>query len=585
MTTLIGFVLIVYLIMANSSLSRRVRELELKKSGEINKNNIGSVPASSVLDYAQSMPSMATASVAIPVVDQTPNKFVLWLKEDWLMKLGALLFIIGFGWFISYAFINNWVGPLGRISLGIMAGILIMIFGFYRMMKYPSQGAVFLGLGAGMTMLSIFAGRSIYGFFTPALAVMFDFFIAAFAAFASYKFKVGSLAQVAQVLAFVTPLLAKGETNSVFLFSYLLLVSVASLFLASVTGKRALIITGLIFVGMYSLPYIGAADGGMFYGGVYAKDASIVLNFAYVFTMLYLFSGLFAIIKKVEDASPRPESGMGLAILNGLFLFAWVYNVASPEWQSIIFAAWALVFAMSSFVAFKFSSKVIPFYAYGSVAVAFLAAATAMELEGPSLVIAFTMEALLLVLGVLMLTKDTKAVASTSVVFIAPVIMSFSNIMAYLRAVDLFTGDFLALVFIAVALIATGRILNSLQSPEKKDSKEINSGAVFVVLGTFYIGYLLWQFVHILMSQDPDIATMAVLIIYTVFGLLAYFAGLYGEDLARKTYGVVLLAFVIIRLVFVDVWNMELFGRVVTFLVIGVLLMSTAFLTKKKKHE
>jgi hypothetical protein len=35
----------------------------------------------------------------------------------------------------------------------------------------------------------------------------------------------------------------------------------------------------------------------------------------------------------------------------------------------------------------------------------------------------------------------------------------------------------------------------------------------------------------------------------------------------------------------VDVWQMALFGRVVTFLAIGVLLMSTAFLTKKKKEE
>ena len=35
----------------------------------------------------------------------------------------------------------------------------------------------------------------------------------------------------------------------------------------------------------------------------------------------------------------------------------------------------------------------------------------------------------------------------------------------------------------------------------------------------------------------------------------------------------------------VDVWDMELFGRVVTFIAIGVLLMSTAFVTRKNKHE
>ncbi len=82
-----------------------------------------------------------------------------------------------------------------------------------------------------------------------------------------------------------------------------------------------------------------------------------------------------------------------------------------------------------------------------------------------------------------------------------------------------------------------------------------------------------------------DMAVMASLIIYTIVGLIAYFAGLNGNDLARRTYGIVLLSFVVVRLIFIDVWGMELFGRVVTFLAIGVLLMSTAFVTKKKKHE
>ena len=86
------------------------------------------------------------------------------------------------------------------------------------------------------------------------------------------------------------------------------------------------------------------------------------------------------------------------------------------------------------------------------------------------------------------------------------------------------------------------------------------------------------------MSDTPDMATMTTLVIYTIFGLIAYFSGLYGDDLARRTYGIALLAFVVIRLIIVDVWQMELFGRVITFLAIGVLLMSTAFLTKKKKN-
>ncbi|MBI2631249.1 DUF2339 domain-containing protein [Candidatus Nomurabacteria bacterium] len=589
MITLLGFVLLVYLLVVHSSLSRRVSDLESRQS--ISTVRPQQSPETAVNmnlgQNVQAAVNMAGGSAShqnlqYQQYNAEPNKFFLWLKEDWLMKLGAALFIIGFGWFVSYAFINNWIGPVGRISIGIITGAIIMALGFKRMMKHPSQGAVFMALGAGMAMLTIFAGRSIYGFFTPFSAVAFDFAIVAFVSFASYKFKVRELAYLAQILAFVSPLLAAGQTNSVFLFSYLLFISAATLFLAGITGWRKLISTSLFFVGLYSLPYIFAGGSGFFFSGsIYANDAPVILNFAYLFSMLYLLSGMFTVVKKgVQDESNE----IALAVMNGVFLFLWIYNIAPKEWSSMIFAAWAVVFAFGSFAAFKFSSKLAPFYAYGSVAVAFIATATSIELRGASLVIAFAMEALLILLTVLSLTKDTKAAGKAAMLFVFPIVLSVSSITGYSNSVDLFSADFFALALMAVALISAGRILNHLEN-QTKSGNEINFGSVLIVLGTFYIGYIIWQFIHIFMKGTPDLATMATLVIFTIFGLIAYFAGLYGNDIARRTYGMVLLAFVVIRLVFIDVWDMELFGRVITFLAIGVLLMSTAFLTKKKKNE
>ncbi len=596
MEILIGVVIFIYLISSNRSLSNRLNAVEskLKSSagaGEGKTEPVNMAAAGAVLktgwDYGpENQAKLESISQSInPGLNNSqsfqapePNKFAEWLKEDWLMKLGAGLFIIGFGWFVSYAFINNWIGPVGRISIGIVAGVIIMALGFRRMMKYPSQGALFMALGAGMTMLTIFAGRSIYDFFTPASAVFFDFIIAAFVSFASYKFNIRSLAFAAQILAFLTPLLAAGKTDSVFLFSYLLFVSVATLFLAGITGWRDLISSSLIFVGFYSIPYIGS--GFLFGSSMYATDAPVILNFAYLFGILYLLSGMVAVVRKGVQ---NEKNEIFLAVLNGLFLFMWIYNVASKEFSVLIFAVWAIVFAVSSFAAFKFSSKLAPFYAYGSVAVAFIAAATAAQLNGASLTVAFTMEVLLIVSAVLMLTKDIKATCTASWLFLVPTLLSLSSVSAYANSRDLFSKDFFVLALLSLALIIAGRFITSVSKQEQKEA-ENNFGSVLVIFGTLFIGYIIWQFIHILMSTTPDIATMAALIIYTIFGLVAYFAGLYGNDMARKTYGMVLLGFVVFRLIFVDVWNMELFGRVVTFLAIGVLLMSTAFLTKKKKN-
>ena len=44
-----------------------------------------------------------------------------------------------------------------------------------------------------------------------------------------------------------------------------------------------------------------------------------------------------------------------------------------------------------------------------------------------------------------------------------------------------------------------------------------------------------------------------------------------------------MLILVILRLLFIDVWGMELPGRIATFFIVGVMLTVTAFLKKKQE--
>ena len=77
---------------------------------------------------------------------------------------------------------------------------------------------------------------------------------------------------------------------------------------------------------------------------------------------------------------------------------------------------------------------------------------------------------------------------------------------------------------------------------------------------------------------------MVALSIYTVIGIAAYLEGFKFESRALRIYGGALLLCVVGRLLVVDVWQMELTGRIITFFLIGTLLMSTAFLSHYKKR-
>jgi hypothetical protein len=201
-------------------------------------------------------------------------------------------------------------------------------------------------------------------------------------------------------------------------------------------------------------------------------------------------------------------------------------------------------------------------------------------------IIAGSIEVLILVAVVLALIKSVGAASSTLLLFIVPVILSFASMTRYLGQTELFSGDFFVFIIMALSLIIAGRLIGTAErkNPTKESSQVWKTAVIF---GTVYIWFVIWGFVHILIPPpNADIATFVALTIYTIIGLWAYFDGLYENDTARRVYGAALLIFVVARLLVVDVWAMkDLLSRIITFFGIGILLMSTAFFSKKKKSE
>ena len=75
----------------------------------------------------------------------------------------------------------------------------------------------------------------------------------------------------------------------------------------------------------------------------------------------------------------------------------------------------------------------------------------------------------------------------------------------------------------------------------------------------------------------------AALFIYTVAGLTLYLIGRAKEQDELRYAGIALIALVTIRLLLVDIWVMEVFWRIITFLGIGALFIAAALLEKQNK--
>ena len=560
-------ILFVMVIRLRSRVRRLESELKTKGAGgeSIVKSEGGSIPpytseGKTVLKDVESLAKVGPTS---------GERFTDWLKEDWLLKLGGLLLLIGFGWLTTYAFLHNWIGPLGRITLGIVAGAFIILLGFWRIKKFLHQGGIFLVLGSTVVLLTVFAARELYNFFSPVTALGIMFLSTAFVALASVKYESKSLALTSIILAGVAPLLTNPPNDFVALFAYLFVVTLGTLWVVALTGYRELTLASLITIALYSTPY---------FFGFSNKDEALLLFFAYGFSVLFFITNTFGILKQKEK-----QIGADLITAGGtgLFLLLWILTSAKDEWQSLILALWTLIFIVGAFVTFKLSGRREPLYVYGCVGVGLLAAATATELHGQTLTIAYAIEAGLLAFVSFVLTRDTRVAEVASLTLVAPIIMSFPSMVASEWRNAIFHEHFFALFILGLTLLALGIFFGSMRL--KHANGESSKMPIWLMATGSIYGYILvWLSLHATLKSD-DTAVMLSLLVYTIIGLVTYFKGRVGDDKTFRYYGGTLLLFVVGRLLLVDVWDMEITGKIVTFFAVGALLMSTAFFGRKKK--
>jgi uncharacterized membrane protein len=81
----------------------------------------------------------------------------------WLNRVGALILVVGIGFFLKYAFDSDWVGPRSRIAIGFAVGAGLLALG-HRLHRAasrgPAQGVIAAGLGT--LYLTSYAAHAFY---------------------------------------------------------------------------------------------------------------------------------------------------------------------------------------------------------------------------------------------------------------------------------------------------------------------------------------------------------------------------------------------------------------------------------------
>ena len=257
----------------------------------------------------------------------------------WLNRIGIVAILIGVSYFLKYAFDNNWIGPAGRVALGLVAGIAVVLWSeLFRKKGHVAFSYSLKAVGIGTLYLSLWGAYQIYHLVPSSAAFVAMIVVTASTITLALTQDAEILAGFALLGGFSTPvLLSSGQNHETVLFSYVCLLNLAILAMVAFKPWRRLLVGS--FTGTTIL-YVG------WYTSYYSKDQRGV-------TVLFavLFAAIFAVIPLITPLTKsRWHSGFSitltfLPLVNAAALFLALFAMYESERVTLTWYALALAAA------------------------------------------------------------------------------------------------------------------------------------------------------------------------------------------------------------------------------------------------
>jgi len=170
------------------------------------------------------------------------------IGSQWFNRIGILAVLIAVAWFLKMAFDNHWIGPLGRVLIGLVAGAAIIAWSERFQSKGFTAFAYSLkAVGSGVLYLSLWASFSVFHLVPASVAFGAMILVTAFNGFMAWAQDAELLALYAIAGGLSTPLLlSTGENHEVTLLSYLVILDIAVLLLAALKPWSRLLFAAFV---------------------------------------------------------------------------------------------------------------------------------------------------------------------------------------------------------------------------------------------------------------------------------------------------------------------------------------------------
>jgi len=520
------------------------------------------------------------------------------IGSHWLNRIGIAAVLIGVSYFLKYAFDNNWIGPAGRVAIGLVAGIAVVVWSErfrqhgYRVFSYSLKA-----VGIGVLYLSLWAAFHVYSLIPSGAAFVTMLAVTASTATLAITQDAEILAAFALTGGFTTPLLlSTGQNKELQLFTYVAGLDVAAAVMVAVKPWRRLL--ALAYIGTLVL-YIG------WYSEFYSRpQLTTTVVFATVFFAIFAAAPLVA-RPPDRESSVFTTIPLFLAFVNAGVYFLQVYAMFE-EVDKHTMAWFALALAAAYILLSRQAQQRYPdpenverlHFLHLALAVGFITIAIPIRLDGHWITIGWFVEA-----AVLLWLSDRIRTTFLSVFAVGALVLgvfrllAFDNFAATTPIFNARMGTY------AVAIVVLGAM--AWQGQKRQDDLGRQAAAIAIItLNVLALiafshevsDYYARAMAEVVPKYTPghyvpyDASALRTIrleegftysALWMAYGAMLMVVGFWRRSALVRWQALVLIAATIVKVFVYDVSQLDRGYRIVSFIVLGVLLLAISFVYQR----
>jgi uncharacterized membrane protein len=488
----------------------------------------------------------------------------------WLNRVGILAVIIAVSFFLKYAFDNNWIGPSGRVGIGILLGAAMLPWSQWllgRGYSYFSEGIA--ALGQATLLLSIWAGCRYYSLFGNDVGFAGMIVVTAVMAIVALGRNSERIALLSLFGGFLTPLLlSTGKDEQIVLFTYLLTLGAGLLVIGWRRDWLSLAPISFFFTLVY------------FWGWYERFYQTVRLERTIIFaTLFFLLYCALPVLRTIRFAA-LDSVGMLLVPVNSLVYLCALYAMLWPQdrwpFTLVVLALSAGHIGVARFVpAAKPGEWPVTQQLFAGLALTFVTVAIPIRLEGKWITLALALEGAMLI--------------RTGFRSLMPLLVSALRVLFFPLPADTFLynerfGTFAGVIFSMVVALFAARGHGIATSKPESATMGVLAVAINIYTLTAFSLELWDYFGHSAsLGIDRGLAQhLALSMLWTGYASMLILVGIKRGSPLLRWQALVLFGLVVIKVFVYDISYLDRFYRILSFLILGVVLLVVSFLYQKK---